>query len=325
MSNLPAHGQLLKGMSVPVVHKKYKGTCSVLFYSNKTENGLCWPFFRFASFKHGGIERSFNGLEWLNKHKRISIPKSYTSIGLKVNKLETTGNLPNNTVTTSFDETTENNIKLARHNELTDSFNQGQSLLISDHWLVKRLAGYCTKALLQRIVVKRHKHNLLFPLSHCKHGTTGFHKIVNKKQGDKKFHFSKKNGTFKGSYICIKGKNNFEHLPIALCEGVATGLSIALVWPGEVRIALSANNLVSVRQGFSKQAVFFYDEDLWKPRVGNVGLTSALSAMQEKDMKIPPKFNPQCIDEEPTDFNDLLVLQGIEELSKQIGKVLQSI
>ncbi|MCF4010672.1 hypothetical protein [Rheinheimera sp. UJ63] len=62
---LPDHSVFLKGNEVPVLAKRYKGCCSVRFYYNHTSDGQPWPFFRFYTFKDGGLSIDFNGLRWL--------------------------------------------------------------------------------------------------------------------------------------------------------------------------------------------------------------------------------------------------------------------
>ena len=83
LNALPAAGQLITGNKVPVMHKKYRGTCSVLFHINQTKSGQYWPLLRFHTFKHGGIETAFNGLTWLQQQSestdKVALPSEKTT------------------------------------------------------------------------------------------------------------------------------------------------------------------------------------------------------------------------------------------------------
>ena len=122
----------------------------------------------------------------------------------------------------------------------------------------------------------------------------------------------------KGSYIEILPQKGSPPKSPALCEGLATGLSIALVWAGPVYVALSANNLEAVRHNLTGPVTIFSDNDAWKPEVGNVGETAARRALHSGDNLISPKFEQQSLQYQPTDFNDLLMLEGIHALVKQV-------
>lgn len=75
----------------------------------------------------------------------------------------------------------------------------------------------------------------------------------------------------------------------------------------------------AVRQPIAEPVVFFCDEDIWKPHVGNVGRNKALGAMQLGDVLHGPGFHPLSLASQPTDYNDLLWLEGVEALGQQVG------
>lgn len=337
INSLPVEGGLLKGKDVPVIHKKYRGTCSVLFHINKTEQGEYWPYIKFSTFKHGGIDEIFNGLTWLNnQNNRKQVPRKKVKAThdqiAPLNDFVT-----NNCAATAKSQFTikvagvqhkylsveaENKVKEKRFKQLNHEYQRAKALTRSDVWLLTKLSGYVTPTLLDRLQIKRLHNDIYIPLTNSNSEHTGFHKIVNMGHYDKKFHFSKAANIFKGSFILIEPIENSLTLPIALCEGVATGLSIALVWPGEIRIGLSANNLNAVRNNINGRVVVFYDNDVWKPKVGNVGKKAALAALSPGDHILGPAFDYSVIDAKPTDFNDLLCLQGVEALHKQILPLL---
>jgi phage/plasmid primase-like uncharacterized protein len=187
----------------------------------------------------------------------------------------------------------------------------------------KRFCGYATKELLSRTKIKHLSNGrILAPLINSKGDETGFHQIHALQAGDEKRHFIRAAGLMKGSYIQIAAVQGMNSSTVAICEGLATGLSIALVWPGEIRVALTANNLNAVRNEIPSRAVFFSDEDIWKPEAGNVGRKAVLAAIRPEDGWCLPIFNGVSMGQKPTDFNDLLRLEGIEAISEQVFTIL---
>jgi hypothetical protein len=318
LNALPAAGQLITGNKVPVIHKKYRGTCSVLFHINQTKSGKFWPLLRFHTFKHGGIETEFNGLTWLQQQSestaQVALPsKKISPVVVRRQTLEQRKQCD-----------LDDDIKRAdRFNLQLAQYQSADLLTPSHHWIKGRLLGYATPLLLKRITMHVQGDEFLLPLSHHEHGHTGFHKIISHQvAGDKKFHFVKQKGLFKGSYITISASAGFPFLPIALCEGVATGLTLALVWPGEIRIALSSSNMGDVRKSINQDVIIFNDEDIWKENSANAGRKTAHKIKRPQDIVCSPAFSCASYEHKPTDFNDLLVIDGFAALNKQISKLL---
>jgi phage/plasmid primase-like uncharacterized protein len=312
LNNLPAPGYLMKGNEVPVLVSEYRNTCSVIFYINRTKSGLEWPLVRFYTFKHGGIERTFNGLKWLKEHPNIRIKKPT----LKTKTIEKPS------INTERLKQ-ENETRELRYRKLQAQAESAVSLSPNHSWVKQRLCGYATKDLLSRTNIKCLSNGrILAPLINSKAEKTGFHQIRTTPEGDEKRHFIRASGLMKGSYIQIAAVQGVNSSTVAICEGLATGLSIALVWPGEIRVALTANNLNAVRNEIPSRAVFFSDEDIWKTDVGNVGRKAALAAIKPEDGWCLPIFSGLSMGKKPTDFNDLLRLEGIEAISEQVFTIL---
>jgi putative DNA primase/helicase len=303
LKQLPPTGHLLTGFRVPVIHPKYRYACSVIMHINQTKQGQHWPLVKFHSFKNGGETRVFNGLQISRQHNPIYATVDNSCI-----------------VKFSHDQSQINDTwRMANFLKLSKLYFTSQDLAVKGPWLNKRLCGHATPALIKRIFVRQiDEVNLLAPLSHPLHGLVGYHKISIEADGDKKRHHIHSAGLFKGSYIEILPQKGITHNTPALCEGLATGLTIALIWTGPVYIALSANNLGAVRNNLTGPVTIFCDNDVWKPEVGNVGKTAACRALVPGDRLIIPQFRPQSIQYKPTDFNDLLMLEGIRALLKQI-------
>ncbi|MUK39236.1 hypothetical protein GNP82_16930 [Aliivibrio fischeri] len=311
LSCFPSAGSMLKGRNVPVLENKYRGTCSVLFYVNRTRSGQEYPFVQFRTFKHGGITSEFNGIKYLCKSLKERT-KDITSRKTKRQIRQTLGSKAKE----------EDIAKLRQYHDVQKAYFTAKPIKITHPWLTRRLIGFATTELLARTDIRTSVTGDLFaPLQSAQHGNVGYHKIFSTNKQDHKRHLIYKSGRLNGSYIEIRGKTTSnDH--IVICEGLITGLSIALIWKGPIYVALTANNLQYVRESLNlhgKSSVcFFADNDQWKPHVGNVGIAKAKQAMLKGDRMVIPVFSPQVLQSKPTDFNDVLLLEGLEQLEKQV-------
>lgn len=304
-ANLPAPGHLWHGHSVPVLTRKYRGTCSVVLYVNQTSTGQEWPFLRFHSFKNGGEIRTFNGLQWLNTHQEHAMMKPKTTPrNIKI------------VVTDTLDRL-QAEARLARFRQTHQEFIFGTAVSTESAWLQKRLFGEASKSLCQRIMLKQHEQKIIAKLENAAGVLTGYQSISTGIDGDQKRFVLAHRGLLKGSFFRIRPSVSDAESAVIVCEGVATALSLALVWQGEIRAALTANNLNEVRAGVIGRVLFAHDQDVYKPKVGNVGLNAAINAMQDGDLLLTPKFNWEDHEDHPTDFNDVLGLYGLDELYRQ--------
>ncbi len=116
---------------------------------------------------------------------------------------------------------------------------------------------------------------------------------------------------------------------LLICEGFATGSSIYQATQISTVVAFDAGNfepvISSIRARFpDKQIIICADNDQWKDK--NVGVESAKTVANKHNCKfVWPEFTETvCKGKKPTDFNDLHVLQGIEEVKAQLSKVFQT-
>lgn len=120
-------------------------------------------------------------------------------------------------------------------------------------------------------------------------------------------------------------------LVIGLCEGYATGASIHEATGLLVAVCFDAGNLIHVartmRAGFpNARIVFFADNDQFTVINGearNVGILKATDAAETvKGEVIAPWFTREDFGEDgkgkPTDWNDLHVVRGLDEVRRQI-------
>jgi phage/plasmid primase-like uncharacterized protein/phage/plasmid-associated DNA primase len=114
---------------------------------------------------------------------------------------------------------------------------------------------------------------------------------------------------------------------IHVCEGIATGASISLAHPGvPVVCAFNAGNLTAVAQTLrgnypTARIVVCGDDDRWTRRPDgtpwNPGREKALAAAKSVGGVVCfPRFS--SLDGRPTDFNDLHVREGLEQVKKQL-------
>ena len=298
-----ADGCLLKGNHVPVINGNYKGRCYVFFKVFKANNGRYWPYFKLCTFKHGGVERVFNGWQWLKGH---SVDAASSIQKIHWNQAP------------QYDPYKEDLIRFKRHQSLKQRYQLANFLDNSHAWVVNRFPGDQSSINWHSLPVRSCGKQLLVPIQQQDNGVVGFHVITMSAQAETKRHFVMRSGLMKGGFIELDGQGDGEtNLPL-LCEGLATGISLAMTWPGKVFVALSANNLRSVRVRIPyDQIMICFDNDQWSS-VCNTGLLKSKEALCKKDMLCGPLFNSTSLIYKPTDFNDLQQLEGLAEVKSQL-------
>jgi putative DNA primase/helicase len=138
-------------------------------------------------------------------------------------------------------------------------------------------------------------------------------------QGEKRFLIG---GRKKGCFHKIGDMEDGK--PIFLSEGYATAASIHLATGHATVVAFDAGNLMSVleslRVAYPKSKITIAgDDDCWNEH--NIGREKAEQAGQKYGCRyVFPTFRDQTT--KPTDFNDLMILEGIEEVARQINAVM---
>jgi putative DNA primase/helicase len=120
----------------------------------------------------------------------------------------------------------------------------------------------------------------------------------------------------KGVYHLIRGSNR-----VALCEGYATGASIHMATGWSVAVCFSTNGIVSAAPYFKKKDVLICaDNDRGTElKIGkNPGLLAARKAAEYLECKV---LVPKCENIAWTDFNDIHVSLGIDEVTKQCSQI----
>ena len=132
-------------------------------------------------------------------------------------------------------------------------------------------------------------------------------------------------GKKKGCYLAI---GNSKSSSIVICEGYATGASIAQATNHKVIVAFDAGNLLPVAQRIAKSKkpdqtiIIAADNDAWGDV--NIGVQKATEATNaiHAHMAIPD-FSNCDVSQKPTDFNDLHQLAGLSEVARQINAALK--
>lgn len=305
LNALPSSSQLLTGSQVPTLSPRYRGKCSVLFHIHQMRNGKSWPWMRLHTFKHGGISRVFNGLQWQRQNSATHWP-----ITPHFGQSNTVSTPPPPSASATLADW-----RATRFASLQVQYQALPTLTPTHPWLQQRFAAQLPSAVLQRCHLRGNHQQLLLPLKHHHGEISGFQSLTWGENAQKRF-WLRRQGLLTGSYALISGQPG----PVALCEGLATALSIALAWPGKIYIGLCANNLAAVRAKITGKVVIFYDNDNWKPDYGNPGQQAALACRQTRDILVGPQFSSEQQQTKPTDFNDLHNLAGIAELMHQIRR-----
>lgn len=128
-----------------------------------------------------------------------------------------------------------------------------------------------------------------------------------------------KGGKKSGAYFLIDGSRD----KIYICEGYATGATIREATGCAVIVAFDAGNVVKVApiirsKYLSAPIVIAADNDQFKPENGNAGVKCAKEASEAigADIIIPQFAN---LDQKPTDFNDLMLAEGMDRVKEQLG------
>jgi len=127
-----------------------------------------------------------------------------------------------------------------------------------------------------------------------------------------------RNGKTSGGCSSLKGSKQ-----LVVCEGPATGASLHEATGATVVCAFNCGNMLAVAKAIREKhpngdIVIAGDDDIGTK--GNPGRTKATAAAKAIGAKVVfPEFQSDTA--EGTDFNDLMLAEGIETVRKQLGKL----
>lgn len=140
-----------------------------------------------------------------------------------------------------------------------------------------------------------------------------------------------KNGRKRGCFHAIGTKALLSSSYIVICEGYATGASIHMASGLPVFVAFDCGNMKPVfwrlRSLYpDKRIILAPDDDIYKPV--NAGMESAkaiiASCKKSAPSLMPPRFAASRETHQPTDWNDLHVLEGLDVVASQWRNFTQS-
>lgn len=321
LAQLPPYSVRLTGNQVPVLEKRYRGTCSVTYYFNQNPAGEPWPFFRFHTFKDGGVTTDFNGCRWL-KANRAVLERTSQVAQMASEPIILEAATPRDSSITLPQFMAEDKSRAEYFALLQKGFRYAPSIGPEHPYIKSKLAGYANQQLLRRIMLRNFRGKLLVPLERINGEHTGFQLIMPDRVTDNKRIHVAYPGAMRGSFVKISAVSGLRYFPIMFCEGIFTALSLALIWPGEIRAVLSCHNYTGCRDHLNEHVYFAHDNDLYKPQIGNVGLQHAKAASRQGDIFITPQFLPMHQAQKPTDFNDMLQLYGVSSLQQTIEQAM---
>lgn len=167
---------------------------------------------------------------------------------------------------------------------------------------------------------KLHDEKIIVPVHDVDFNIKGLQKID---CNQKRFEI----GTNKKGNAFLIGKIDNKSGKVLFCEGYATGSTLFSITNIPTVVCFDSGNLDKVIESYREkyqisthEFIICADDDRLNKN-GNIGVDKANSAAEKYSCRvIVPLFDDET--SEPTDFNDLFLLQGVDELKSQIlGKI----
>jgi len=117
--------------------------------------------------------------------------------------------------------------------------------------------------------------------------------------------------------------------PILICEGYATGATLHAATGWTVACAMNCGNLAAVTKSFraadaTRTLLIAADNDQFTE--GNPGLSKAQAAAKSANALVAlPEFADEALAHKPTDFNDLHLMVGLDEVRRQIHSAVPTL
>ncbi len=181
---------------------------------------------------------------------------------------------------------------------------------------------YLSRKQIHSYGVKYHDNKLIIPAFDITGKIWTYQKISN--DGTKLF---RKGGKKSGCFYPIGSIVNSNI--VFICEGFATAASVYTATGITSIVAFDAGNIDCVvailKTTYPHLKILIAgDNDQWKEQ--NTGkITAEKAALKHGIQYILPLFSPNLSGHKPTDFNDLFVLQGIDEVSRQLSCIISSV
>lgn len=278
-------------------------------------DGNEWPLVTFGTFKEGHRTVVWKPRDTAWTHYKSGIcqdspSKKTTGVAKKIHKQDAQViNINDHTARFLAAKAAK---KLLQHAKRTLSHPYTEAKGIVGHELLvveKPIYGdlYDSKERKYKSTTIGYRDELIIPMQDQQGEIVGVQKIT--PTGQKRFLA----GTAKkGAFYTINAVNDSK--TIYLCEGWATGLSIAQVTGCEVRVCFDAGNLKNVAKEIKGEVIVAADNDHSKPR--NTGLEAAFCS------ELPyvlPEFS--AAESESSDWNDFLRIHGKDKTLEALQNV----
>jgi len=201
-------------------------------------------------------------------------------------------------------------------------FQETEETTFTFPYLLKK--GLDGKILVKKMTDQRGEF-LAVPV-HGPEGIRGLQRIYGEKDKNGRQKLFTPGTVKKGSFVLV-GEEPDEETPVVfLCEGWADAATIHLATGAPAYCAFDCGNLRNVAAMLLKklspsQIVLAADDDRWDRIAGNAGIIAGLELSYYHQIKVrKPVFDGFLPGEDarPKDFNDLLLLAGPEEVSRQL-------
>jgi len=183
--------------------------------------------------------------------------------------------------------------------------------------------NYLQRKQIEPLGTREHKGRIVVPVLDAESQIQSLQFIA--ENGEKRFLTG---GKIKGGRFTI---GNPSHT-IYICEGYSTGASIHMATGDQVICCMNRGNMMGVaeeirRKHISARIIIAGDNDQFLPEftasgqpLGNVGEKKAREVANKINCEVKiPQFSDLA--EQPTDFNDLACLEGIDSVKEQLGHI----
>jgi phage/plasmid primase-like uncharacterized protein len=185
-------------------------------------------------------------------------------------------------------------------------------------------SDYLNKKQVEGVGIKFGNGCIVMPIQDVHGKMWSYQKIYN--NGEKRL---LKGGIKKGCFHMLGHIENGQ--PAYVAEGYATGASVHMATGIPVIIAIDAGNIEAVVSDLKKkypnsQITIAGDDDQWSDDGNNAGRQKAEDAAKKYGCHVVfPKFKEEHHKSEPTDWNDLHCLEGLNEVKSQICNKIKNL
>uniref|UniRef100_A0A6M3J641 Putative DNA topoisomerase-primase n=1 Tax=viral metagenome TaxID=1070528 RepID=A0A6M3J641_9ZZZZ len=324
---------------IPVTEKSYTGKVAVYGSIKTTRSGIAYPHIAFHTAKDGGHASSFNGyaelLELYKREQGVEVDAETVSTRKREQDEKRKARETRQAAKAEKDQK-DRARRHAEHCAYQESFCTGATKQLyrntvehlgdedgsAPYFVRKRISDIVSAGVIHLVRMRDRDGEFTAIELHNVHGDyLGLQRLYD---NFKKYTVAVDDHQFDGAHCVIGNLELAEQAYIT--EGFATSASVWLATEGKlpVIVAMNADNLKKVIADYRKhhpelRLINAADNDAFKPHAGNKGLITALELNKTTGVRaVYPIFDDLDCSGQPTDFNDLHCLAGLEEVARQI-------